>query len=82
MVESVGGGGGGERLGVLEQCQAAVQQHLHQGTYQQQEIEEALGTSLQQLFADNPSYLRWAAPPCWSESLVGWPAKAYFPYFR
>lgn len=42
-------------------AQEAVRRHLHSGAYQQQEIEEALGAPLQQLFADNPSSLRCKA---------------------
>jgi N-acetylgalactosamine kinase len=54
-----GGSGGSGRVGAIgEQCQAAVRQHLHDGTYQQQEIEGLLGTSLQDFFSDSPSSIR------------------------
>ena len=52
--------GGQQRAGELELCQEAVRRHLHEGAYQQDEIEEALGTTLQQLFDSSPSSQRQA----------------------
>lgn len=49
-----------QQAGELELCQQAVQRHLHEGTYQQDEIEEALGTTLQQLFEGSPTSHRQA----------------------
>lgn len=49
-----------QRAGELELCQEAVRRHLHEGVYQQDEIEEALGTTLQQLFDSSPSSQRQA----------------------
>lgn len=53
-----GSGSGGGDIG--ERCQAAVRRHLYEGTYQQQEIEGLLGTSLQEFFGSSPSSLRHA----------------------
>jgi hypothetical protein len=53
--------GSQQQVSELELCQQAVRQHLHEGAYQQGEIEEALGTTLQQLFDDSPSSRRRAS---------------------
>jgi len=58
--KSSGGGGGSDGGDIGERCQAAVRRHLHEGAYQQQEIEGLLGTSLQEFFGSSPSSLRHA----------------------
>ena len=50
-------------------CAAAVEQHLHEGAYSTAELEEALGTSLRQLFEGNSSQLRVLEI---AESAGGW----------
>ena len=53
---------GGSNDGIAEQCQAAVRKHLHDGAYSQQEIEEALGQSLDKFFHESASSQRRAHP--------------------
>lgn len=55
IVCSRGGGNGG---GSAEACLQAAREHLHGGAYQQQEIEQVVGRSLEDLFQGSAASTR------------------------
>ena len=48
----------GPKGGVSNACIAAVEQHLHEGSYSTSELERQLGTLLRELFQGNASQMR------------------------
>ncbi len=52
------GGGSGGGSGSAEACLQAAREHLHGGAYQQQEIEQVVGQSLEDLFQGSAASTR------------------------